>query len=207
MYPFLLLQVYTAADSDTFPSWLHHIGLVRMSCVLAGSLVDHMAVCSYLIWQISWVAVSFVFLLLACFLKYWVFCFVVYIPAPSISSITDWVVLFSFCCPFICADLISTAAMLLVPASLALTSSQTHSTFGSCCQRSTGEDIRLLVGCHLKETLHCCLVTSVVFSMSCAFNSAQLYSLEDLMALGCRSVYKPFKSKWQSMYLLLYVHS
>ena len=127
MYPFLLLQVYTTADSDTFPSWLHHIGLVRMSCVLAGSLVDHMAVCSYLIWQISWVAVSFVFLLLACFLKYWVFCFVVYIPAPSISSITDWVVLFSFCCPFICADLISTAAMLLVPASPPLAIPRAHS--------------------------------------------------------------------------------
>ena len=134
-------------------------------------------------------------------------CFVFYISAPSPSSITDWVVLFSFCCPFICADLSSTAAMLLVPASLALTSSQAHSTFGFCCQRSTGEDIRLLVGCHLKETLHCCLVTSVVFSMSCAFNSAQLYSLEDLMTLGCWSVYKPFISKWQSMYLLLYVHS
>ena len=59
---------YTTANSDTSPSWLHHIGLVRMSCVLAGSLVDHMAVCSYLIWQSPWVAVSFVF---CCWLASW----------------------------------------------------------------------------------------------------------------------------------------
>ena len=35
-------------------------------------------------------------------------------------------------------------------------------------QRSTGSDVRSLVGCHPKETLHCCWVTSVVFSSACS---------------------------------------
>ena len=35
-------------------------------------------------------------------------------------------------------------------------------------QRSTGGDVRSLVGCRLKETLHCCRVTSVVFSDACS---------------------------------------
>ena len=35
-------------------------------------------------------------------------------------------------------------------------------------QKSTGSDVRSLAGCHPKETLHCCWVTSVVFSSACS---------------------------------------
>ena len=35
-------------------------------------------------------------------------------------------------------------------------------------QRCTGGDVRSLVGCHPKETLHCCRVTSVVFICACS---------------------------------------
>ena len=34
---------------------------------------------------------------------------------------------------------------------------------GPAPQRSTGGDVRSLVGCHLRDTPHCCRVTSVVF--------------------------------------------
>ena len=43
-----------------------------------------------------------------------------------------------------------------------------HSASRPCPQRSTGGDVRSLVGCHPKETLHCCWVTSVVFSSACS---------------------------------------
>ena len=43
-----------------------------------------------------------------------------------------------------------------------------HSASRPRPQRSTGSDVRSLVGCHPKETLHCCSVTSVVFSSACS---------------------------------------
>ena len=43
-----------------------------------------------------------------------------------------------------------------------------HSASWPCPQRSTGGDVRSLVGCHPKETWHCCWVTSVVFSSACS---------------------------------------
>ena len=43
-----------------------------------------------------------------------------------------------------------------------------HSASRPRPQRSTGGDVRSLVGCHPKETLHCCWVTSVVFSSACS---------------------------------------
>ena len=43
-----------------------------------------------------------------------------------------------------------------------------HSASRPRPQRSTGSDVRSLVGCHPKETLHCCRVTSVVFSSACS---------------------------------------
>ena len=43
-----------------------------------------------------------------------------------------------------------------------------HSASRPRPQRSTGSDVRSLVGCHPKETLHCCWVTSVVFSSACS---------------------------------------
>ena len=43
-----------------------------------------------------------------------------------------------------------------------------HSASWPHPQRSTGNDVRSLVGCHPKETLHCCRVTSVVSSSACS---------------------------------------
>ena len=43
-----------------------------------------------------------------------------------------------------------------------------HSASRPRPQRSTGGDVRSLVGCHPKETLHCCWVTSVMFSSACS---------------------------------------
>ena len=43
-----------------------------------------------------------------------------------------------------------------------------HSASRPRPQRSPGSDVRSLVGCHPKETLHCCWVTSVVFSSACS---------------------------------------
>ena len=43
-----------------------------------------------------------------------------------------------------------------------------HSASWPHPQRSTGGDVRSLVGCRPKETLHCCWVTSVVFSSACS---------------------------------------
>ena len=43
-----------------------------------------------------------------------------------------------------------------------------HSASRPRPQRSTGSGVRSLVGCHPKETLHCCWVTSVVFSSTCS---------------------------------------
>ena len=51
------------------------------------------------------------------------------------------------------------------------TSSHTQGSFRTlqpCPQRFPGGDIRLLVGCHPKETLPCCLVTLAVFSSACS---------------------------------------
>ena len=44
------------------------------------------------------------------------------------------------------------------------TTPRAHSLLRPRPQRSTGGDVRSLVGCLLKETLHCCRVTLVVFS-------------------------------------------
>ena len=52
-----------------------------------------------------------------------------------------------------------------VPASP--TTPRAHSASRPRPQRSTGSDVRSLVSCHPKETLHCCWVTSVVFSSAC----------------------------------------
>ena len=49
-----------------------------------------------------------------------------------------------------------------------LATPRAHSASWPCPQRSTGGDVRSLVGCHPKETLHCCWVTSVVFSSACS---------------------------------------
>ena len=57
----------------------------------------------------------------------------------------------------------------LTPASLPLATPKTHSVSHRCRQRSTGGEIRLFIGCHPKETLHCCWVASVVFSDACWF--------------------------------------
>ena len=43
-----------------------------------------------------------------------------------------------------------------------------HSASRPHPKRSTGSDVRSLVGCHPKETLHCCWVTSVVFNSACS---------------------------------------
>ena len=72
---------------------------------------------------------------------------------------------FFFCWPIIYADLRGTAP--LVPAFLLPAISKTHSASRPRPQRSTGGDVRSLVGCHPKETLHCCRVISVVFSSAC----------------------------------------
>ena len=45
---------------------------------------------------------------------------------------------------------------------------RTHSASWPHPQRSTGSDVRPLVGCHPKETLHCCRVSSVVLSNACS---------------------------------------
>ena len=73
-----------------------------------------------------------------------------------------------FCCPIICADLRGTAPKPLVPTALSLATPRVHSKSWPCPQRSTGGNMISLVGCHLKETLHCCWVTSVVFSNACS---------------------------------------
>ena len=49
-----------------------------------------------------------------------------------------------------------------------LATPRAHSASRPHPQRSTGSDVRSLVGCHPKETLHCCWVTSVVFSSACS---------------------------------------
>ena len=48
-----------------------------------------------------------------------------------------------------------------------LATPRAHSTSQPHTQWSTGGDLRSLVGCHPKETLHCCWVNSVVFSSAC----------------------------------------
>ena len=65
-----------------------------------------------------------------------------------------------FCCPIICADLRGTApcrSSLHPPPSA---TPRAHSALWPHPQRSTRGDVRSLVGCHSKETLHCCWVTS-----------------------------------------------
>ena len=57
--------------------------------------------------------------------------------------------------------------MLLVLASLSPATPKTHSASWLCRQRATESDVRSLVGCHLKETLHRCQVT-LVFSNACS---------------------------------------
>ena len=68
---------------------------------------------------------------------------------------------FSCCCPIICANLRGTAPVPLFLASLPPISSKTHSASWPHL-RSTGGDIRSLVGCHTKVTLYCCQVTVVI---------------------------------------------
>ena len=75
---------------------------------------------------------------------------------------------FVCCCPIICADLRGTASAPLVPAFLLPATPKTHSALRPRPQRFTGGDVRLFVGCHPKETLHCCQVTSVVFNRVCS---------------------------------------
>ena len=70
--------------------------------------------------------------------------------------------------PIICADLRGTAPAPLVPASLLPATPKTHSASWPRPQRSTGSDVRSLVGCHPKETLHCCRAISVVFGSGCS---------------------------------------
>ena len=82
--------------------------------------------------------------------------------------------LFLFCCPIICADLRGTAPAPLVPASLLPATPRAHSASRPRPQRSTGSDVRSLVGCHPKETLHCCWVTSVLFSSACSDSTYHL---------------------------------
>ena len=43
-----------------------------------------------------------------------------------------------------------------------------HSALQPHTLRSTGGDVRSLVGYHPEETLHCCRVTSVIFSSTCS---------------------------------------
>ena len=66
-----------------------------------------------------------------------------------------------------CADLTGTASMLLVLASLSPPTPKTHSASWLRPQRATESDVRLLVGCHSKETPHCCRV-ALVFSNACS---------------------------------------
>ena len=73
-----------------------------------------------------------------------------------------------FCCSINCADLRGTAPAPLVPASPTSGHTQGSSASRPRPQRSTGGDVRSLVGCHPKETLHCCRVISVVFSSACS---------------------------------------
>ena len=79
-------------------------------------------------------------------------------------------------CPIFFADLRGTAPAPLVPASLPhprhpyLRPHPTHSASRPRPQRSTG-DVRSLAGCHPKETLHCCRVTSVVFRSACSVST------------------------------------
>ena len=66
---------------------------------------------------------------------------------------------FFFCCPINCADHRGTAPAPLVPASPPPPPPATPRAHSACRprpQRSTGSDVRLLAGCHPKETLHCC---------------------------------------------------
>ena len=72
------------------------------------------------------------------------------------------------CCPIICADLRGTAPAPLVPAFPPSATPRAYSALQPRPQRSTGGDVKSLVGCHPKETLHCCWVTSVVFSSACS---------------------------------------
>ena len=87
------------------------------------------------------------------------------------SNITEFVThffFFFFSCPIICADFRGTAPVPLVSASPHSATPRAHSASWSCPQRSTGGDVRSLVGCHPKETLQSCWVTSVVFSSACS---------------------------------------
>ena len=73
------------------------------------------------------------------------------------------------CCnSIICADLRGTALAPLVPASPPPATPKTHSASWPRPRRSTGRDVRSLVGCHPKETQHCCRVTWVVFTDACS---------------------------------------
>ena len=57
----------------------------------------------------------------------------------------------------------------LVPASPLPATPKTHSASPPPpLKRSTGSDVRSLAGCHPKETLQCCWVTSVMFSNACS---------------------------------------
>ena len=87
-------------------------------------------------------------------------------PPPvslSVSPPPAPLVLLSSVCPIICADLRGTAFVPLVPASQPPATHKTHSASWPHPQRSTGSDVRSLVGCHPSETLHCRRVTSVAF--------------------------------------------
>ena len=88
--------------------------------------------------------------------------------APSWSLLAFWPVFVCFCCSIICADLRSSASAPLNSVSLSPTSAKAHSASRPCRQSSRGGDDRSLVGLHQKGTLHCCCVTSEVFSNACS---------------------------------------
>ena len=73
---------------------------------------------------------------------------------------------FFCCCPIICADLRGTALCCLSQHSPPPATPRACSALKPHPQRSK-EEVRSLVGCYPKETLHCCLVTLVVFSSAC----------------------------------------
>ena len=100
-----------------------------------------------------------------------------------------------FCYPFLlllcccyrisCADPRGTAPTPRVPASWPQASSKIHSASWLYRQRSTGGDVRSLVGCHPKETLHSTLralvydiLPSTTAVFSCAIRSRKLSANE-----------------------------
>ena len=75
-----------------------------------------------------------------------------------------FICLFLLCCHIICADLSGTALALLIPTSLPPASSKIYSVSRPRPQRTRGGDVRSVVGCHPKKTLHCCQIIALVFN-------------------------------------------